>query len=196
VRCLAGLEPVTSGRILYDGVDLDTLDHRQLRQHMGFVLQEDHLFDGTLAGNIAFGAEEVDLQRVRWAARVADAADFIERLPLGYWTRIGETGMRLSGGQAQRVAIARAVYHRPSILVLDEATSSLDAESERAVHRGIQELLVGRTAVVIAHRLSTVRDADRIVVLDQGRIVEQGTHEQLLARRSLYWYLASEQLNS
>ena len=196
VRCLAGLEPVTSGRILYDGVDLDTLDHRQLRQQMGFVLQEDHLFDGTLAGNIAFGAEDVDLQRVRWAARVADAADFIERLPLGYWTRIGETGMRLSGGQAQRVAIARAVYHRPSILVLDEATSSLDAESERAVHRGIQELLVGRTALVIAHRLSTVRDADRIVVLDQGRIVEQGTHEQLLARRSLYWYLASEQLNS
>jgi ATP-binding cassette subfamily B protein len=163
---------------------------------MGFVLQEDHLFEGTLAGNIAFGADEVDLQRVRWAARVADAADFIERLPLGYGTRIGETGMRLSGGQAQRVAIARAVYHRPSILVLDEATSSLDAESERAVHRGIQELLVGRTALVIAHRLSTVRDADRIVVLDQGRIVEQGTHEQLLARRSLYWYLASEQLNS
>jgi ATP-binding cassette subfamily B protein len=196
VRCLAGLEPVTSGRILYDGVDLDTLDHRQLRQRMGFVLQEDHLFEGTLAGNIAFGAEDIDLQRVRWAARVADAADFIERLPLGYRTRIGETGMRLSGGQAQRVAIARAVYHRPSILILDEATSSLDAESERAVHRGIQELLVGRTAVVIAHRLSTVRDADRIVVLDQGRIVEEGTHEQLLARHSLYWYLANEQLNS
>lgn len=196
VRCLAGLESVTSGRILYDGVDLDTLDHRQLRQRMGFVLQEDHLFDGTLAGNIAFGAEDVDPQRVRWAARVADAADFIERLPLGYGTRIGETGMRLSGGQAQRVAIARAVYHRPSILILDEATSSLDSESERAVHRGIQELLVGRTALVIAHRLSTVREADRIVVLDQGRIVEQGTHEQLLARRSLYWYLASEQLNS
>jgi ABC-type multidrug transport system fused ATPase/permease subunit len=134
------------------------------------------------------------MERVRWAAQVADAAGFIDRLPLGYDTRIGETGLRLSGGQAQRVAIARAVYRRPSILILDEATSSLDAESERAVHQGIDELLQGRTAFVIAHRLSTVRGADRIVVLDRGRVVEQGTHDELLARRSLYWYLAGQQL--
>jgi ABC-type bacteriocin/lantibiotic exporter with double-glycine peptidase domain len=194
VRCLAGLQPVTAGRILYDGVDLDALDHRELRRRIGFVLQDDHLFDGSLAANIALGDEEVDMERVRWAAQVADAAGFIDRLPLGYDTRIGETGLRLSGGQAQRVAIARAVYRRPSILILDEATSSLDAESERAVHQGIDELLQGRTAFVIAHRLSTVRGADRIVVLDRGRVVEQGTHDELLARRSLYWYLAGQQL--
>ena len=196
VRCLAGLLPATSGRILYDGVDLDDLDHRELRRRIGFVLQDDHLFDGTFAANIALGEEDVDLEQVRWAARVADAAGFIERLPLAYATRIGETGMRLSGGQAQRVAIARAVYRQPSILILDEATSSLDAESEEAVHQGIGELLHGRTAFVIAHRLSTVRYADRIVVLDRGRVVEQGTHEELLARRSLYWYLAGQQLDA
>jgi ATP-binding cassette subfamily B protein len=195
VRCLAGLQPATSGRILYDGIDLETLDHRELRRRIGFVLQDDHLFDGTLAGNIALGDEEVDMERVRWAAQVADATDFIERLPLAYATRIGESGIRLSGGQAQRVAIARAVYRRPSVLILDEATSSLDSESERAVRRGIDELLHGRTAFVIAHRLSTVREADRIVVLDRGRVVEQGVHEELLARRSLYWYLAGQQLD-
>ena len=177
-RCLLGLLPPTSGRILYDGADLDTLDHRQLRQRIGYVLQDDHLFDDTLAANIALGDDEIDDEAVRWAAGVADAAGFIERLPLGYETRVGETGVRLSGGQAQRVAIARAVYRRPAILILDEATSSLDADSERAVKQGIAGLLGGRTQIVIAHRLSTVRDADRIVVLDRGRIVEQGTHAE------------------
>jgi ABC-type bacteriocin/lantibiotic exporter with double-glycine peptidase domain/CRP-like cAMP-binding protein len=194
VRCLVGLMPITSGRILYDGVDLTTLDHRQLRQRMGFVLQDDQLLDDTLAGNIALGEEVADMERVRWAARVADAAEFIERLPLGYETQVGESGLRLSGGQTQRVAIARAVYARPPILLLDEATSSLDTDSERAVKEGIDTLLEGRTAFIIAHRLSTVRNADRIVVLERGRVEEQGTHTELLERRGIYWYLISQQL--
>ena len=188
-RCLVGLLPITSGRILYDGVDLDALDHRELRRRIGYVLQDDHLFDDTIAANIALGDEEPDREAVRWAAGVADAAGFIERLPLGYETRVGETGVRLSGGQAQRVAIARAVYRRPAILILDEATSSLDVDSERAVKQGIAGLLGGRTQIVIAHRLSTVRDADRIVVLDRGRVAEQGTHAELLALRGAYWRL-------
>jgi ATP-binding cassette subfamily B protein len=193
-RCLLGLVQPASGRILYDGADLDTLDHRELRRRIGYVLQDDHLFDDTLAANIALGDEAPDGERVRWAAQVADAAGFIEGLPLGYDTRVGETGVRLSGGQAQRVAIARAVYRQPAILVLDEATSSLDADSERAVKQGIAGSLGGCTQIVIAHRLSTVTDADRIVVLDGGRIVEQGTHPELLERRGLYRYMAGQQL--
>ena len=115
-----------------------------------------------------------------WAARIANAAEFIERLPLGYETRIGETGLRLSGGQKQRVAIARAIYHRPPVLIFDEATSSLDTESERAVKQNLDQLLAGRTSFVIAHRLSTIRDADVIMVLEQGRFVEHGTHDELM----------------
>jgi ATP-binding cassette subfamily B protein len=131
---------------------------------------------------------------VRWAARVANADDFIERLPFGYDTLVGETGMLLSGGQRQRIAIARAVYNRPPVLILDEATSSLDAESERGVKDSMDRLLEDRTSFVIAHRLSTIRDADLILVLERGRLVEQGSHDELMARRGLYFYLSSQQL--
>ncbi len=196
VSCLAGLIVPTEGRILFDGVDLRELDHRELRRRIGFVLQDDHLFDETIATNIALGEDKPDPERIRWAAGVAGAAEFIERLPLGYDTRVGETGLRVSGGQAQRIAIARAVYRRPPILILDEATSSLDADSERAVKENLDALLGGRTAFVIAHRLSTVRDADLIVVLERGRIAERGTHAELVARRGLYWYLVSQQLET
>ena len=195
VKCLSGLLEPTSGAILYDGVDLRELEYRDLRRKIGFVLQENHLFNDTIARNIAFGSgQELDMERVLWAARVAAAHEFIERLPLGYETRIGETGLRVSGGQAQRIAIARAVYNRPPILIFDEATSSLDTESERAVQENLDRLLEGRTSFVIAHRLSTVRHADLIVVLEKGKLVERGTHDELMARQGIYYYLVSQQL--
>ena len=194
IKCLCGLLEPTAGTILYDGLELTSLDLRQLRRHIGFVLQENHMFDATIAENIAFGTEQPDSEQVMWAARVANAAAFIERLPLGYETRIGQSGLLLSGGQRQRIAIARAVYHRPPVLVFDEATSALDTESERAVKENLDQLLQGRTSFVIAHRLSTVRDADIILVLEKGRLVERGTHDELMAREGLYYYLCSQQL--
>jgi ATP-binding cassette subfamily B protein len=193
-KCLSGLLETTEGAIFYDGLDLKTLDYRDLRQRIGFVLQENHLFADTIARNVAFGEAEPDMERVVWAAGVADARDFIERLPLGYETRIGETGLALSGGQRQRIAIARAVYRRPPVLILDEATSSLDTESERTVRDSMDALLEGRTSVVIAHRLSTIHEADVILVLEKGRLVEHGAHHELLERQGLYYYLSSQQL--
>jgi ATP-binding cassette subfamily B protein len=194
VKCLAGLLEPTDGAIFYDGLDLKTLNYRDLRRKIGFVLQENHLFDDTIARNIAFGEAEPDMDRVLWAARVAAAHEFIERLPLGYDTRVGESGLAVSGGQRQRIAIARALYQRPPVLVFDEATSSLDTESERAVKENLAQLLEGRTSFVIAHRLSTIRDADLILVLEHGRLVEQGTHDELMQRQGLYYYLVSQQL--
>jgi ATP-binding cassette subfamily B protein len=160
------------------------------------VLQDAYVFADSIARNIAFGEPEPDMARVKWAAQVAAADEFIERLPFGYDTRIGETGIALSGGQRQRIAIARAVYGRPPILVFDEATSSLDTESERAVQQNMDALLRGRTSFVIAHRLSTVRNANLIVVLEQGRLVESGTHDELMRRQGLYYYLSSQQLGT
>lgn len=194
VKCLCGLLEPTGGTILYDGVDVTSLDLHQLRRHIGFVLQENHMFDATIAENIAFGTEQPDLEQTMWAARVANAAEFIERLPLGYDTRIGESGLLLSGGQRQRIAIARAIYHRPPVLVFDEATSALDTESERAVKENLDQLLQGRTSFVIAHRISTVRDAGTIMVLEKGRLVERGRHDELIAREGLYYYLCGQQL--
>ena len=193
IKLLAGLLEATEGRIEFDHVDLKTLDYRSVRRHIGFVLQENYLFDDTIARNVAFG-EEPESARVVWAATLANAHEFVQRLPLGYETRIGESGLRLSGGQAQRIAIARAVYHRPAVLLLDEASSALDVESEQAVKRNLDELLRERTSFVIAHRLSTIREADMILVLEKGKLVEQGTHDQLMARQGLYFYLSSQQL--
>jgi HlyB family type I secretion system ABC transporter len=194
IKCLAGLLEPTEGTILYDGVDLKTLNYRDLRRKIGFVLQENHLFDDTIARNIGFGEDEPEFEDVAWAAQVANAREFIERLPMGYDTRIGESGIGLSGGQRQRIAIARAIFHRPPVLIFDEATSALDAESERAVKENIDQLLEGRTSFVIAHRLSTVRDADVILVLEKGRLVETGTHDDLMNRQGLYYFLVSQQL--
>ncbi|MDP9073818.1 MAG: peptidase domain-containing ABC transporter [Actinomycetota bacterium] len=194
VKCLVGLVEPTEGAIYYDGAELRTLDYGELRRQIGFVSQENFLFADTLAANIGFGEEEPDMDRVRWAATVANAHEFIARLPLGYGTKVGETGLLLSGGQRQRVAIARAVYPRPPILIFDEATSSLDTESERAVQENLGRLLEGRTSFVIAHRLSTIRNADLILVLEKGRLVERGSHDELMAKQGLYFYLSSQQL--
>ena len=195
-KCLAGLLEPSTGSISYDGVDMTTLDYRTLRRRIGFVLQESFLFSDTIAANIAFGDPDPDHEQVVRAARAADAAGFVEHLPLGYSTRVGETGLLLSGGQRQRVAIARAIYPNPPVLILDEATSSLDTESENVVRKNVARLLKGRTSFVIAHRLSTIRGADRIVVLDGGRLVEQGTHHELIDRRGLYFHLISQQLDT
>ncbi|MCB9778806.1 MAG: peptidase domain-containing ABC transporter [Alphaproteobacteria bacterium] len=194
IKVLTGMLVPSEGRVLYDTVDMATLDFRALRRRIGVVLQESFLFSDSIARNIAFADPEPDEAKVAKAARAAAADGFIERLPLSYHTRVGESGLRLSGGQAQRISIARALYEEPPVLIFDEATSALDSESERAVKENMDQFLAGRTSIVIAHRLSTIRDADLILVLEQGRLVEQGSHDELLAREGLYQYLVSQQL--
>jgi ATP-binding cassette, subfamily B, bacterial MsbA len=186
VNLLPRLYDPLAGRVSFDGVDLRDATLKSLRRQIGLVTQETVLFDTSVRENIAYGEKAPSEARVRAAARAAFADEFIERLPQGYDAGVGEGGARLSGGQRQRLAIARAIYKDAPILILDEATSQLDAESEALVARGLANLMQGRTTLVIAHRLSTVRRADRIVVLDEGRIVEEGTHAALLTRRGLY----------
>ncbi len=186
VSLLARLYDPTSGRITLDGVDLRDATLSSLRRQIGLVTQDTILFDTTVRENIAYGDAAPPEDRVRAAASAACADEFIERLPKGYETAVGEGGARLSGGQRQRLAIARAIYKDAPILILDEATSQLDTESEALIARALANLMRGRTTLVIAHRLSTVRRADRILVLDGGRIVEQGAHTELLTRRGLY----------
>jgi subfamily B ATP-binding cassette protein MsbA len=184
---------VDRGRVLLDGVDVRHLRLADLRSAIGIVPQDPALFSGTIRENIAYarpGASQVDVES---AARGAHAHEFIERLPLGYDTVVGERGVKLSGGQRQRIAIARAILKNPAVLILDEATSNLDTESERLIEDALSKLLVGRTTLIIAHRLSTVRRADRLVVLDRGRIVEEGSHAELLELGGLYARLYQRQ---
>jgi subfamily B ATP-binding cassette protein MsbA len=176
----------TAGQILMDGVPLTRLTRRSLRRLMGVVSQETVLLNDTVLANIAYGSPGATREQVEAAARAANAAGFIATLPNGYDTMLGERGTRLSGGQRQRIAIARALLRDPPILILDEATSALDTESERLVQQAIERLMRQRTVLVIAHRLATVRDADEIVVLDAGRVVQRGTHEELLQAGGLY----------
>jgi subfamily B ATP-binding cassette protein MsbA len=174
------------GRILLDGIDLRDYEVPSLRRLMGMVTQEPILFNDTLRRNIAYGVPEAAEEAVQRAAEAANADRFIREMPEGYHTRIGERGVRLSGGERQRVAIARAIFKNPPLLLLDEATSSLDSESELLVQEALEALFHGRTVMVIAHRLSTIQRADRILVLDQGRIVQTGTHTELVAVPGLY----------
>jgi subfamily B ATP-binding cassette protein MsbA len=182
-----------SGSILVDGKDLATLKLAQYRSHLGVVFQDNFLFDGTIAQNIAFARPGATREEVVEACRIAHCNEFIERFENGYDTIVGERGVKLSGGQRQRVAIARAILADPSILILDEATSSLDSESEALIQDGLYSLRQGRTAFVIAHRLSTIRSADQILVLEHGRIVERGTHTELLALNGRYRELYDRQ---
>ena len=176
----------TEGRILLDGTDLRDYDVASLRRMMGIVTQDPLLFNDTIARNIAYGVPGADPDAVRRAALAANADPFIREMPQGYETKVGERGTRLSGGERQRVAIARAIFKDPALLLLDEATSNLDSESELLVQEALDVLFRGRTVFVIAHRLSTIQRADRILVLDQGRIVETGTHAELVRRPGLY----------
>ena len=189
IKLLTRLYEVTRGRILLDGVDLREIPQREVRRRIAMVLQDVFLFSGTVAWNIGLGRDDLEPGAIERAARAVEAHRFLERLPQGYETQLRERGSDLSAGQRQLLSFARALAHGGDVLVLDEATSSVDPETELLVQRGLHALMERRTAIVIAHRLSTIQDVDRIHVLHRGRLVESGSHAELLARRGAYWRL-------
>ena len=193
-KLILSLYPPTEGKILIDGYDITSLSLRSLRQQIGVVDQDTFMFGGTIRENISVGYTQATLEDVISAARQAGAHQFITEMPMGYETQIGEGGGMLSGGQRQRLAIARALVGNPRLLILDEATSHLDAESERIIQTNLGKITQDRTTLVIAHRLSTVRNADLILVLDRGVLVESGTHDELMTKRGYYLYLNQQQL--
>jgi subfamily B ATP-binding cassette protein MsbA len=183
----------TRGVIRIDGEDLQSVKLRDYRRQLGVVLQDNFLFDGTVLDNIRFSNPEASFQQIKEVCRIANADEFIEQFPNGYETVVGERGVKLSGGQRQRIAIARALLANPRILILDEATSSLDSESEALIQEGLNRLREGRTTFVIAHRLSTIRSADQILVVEAGEILERGTHMELIAGGGRYKQLYDKQ---
>ncbi len=194
VKLIPRLFDPTEGCVTLDDTDLREFDPGWLRRQVGMVLQEPVMFNATITENIAIGVKDVDMDRLMEVSRLAYAHDFIKDLPMGYETKIREQGVGLSGGQRQRLSIARALYGDPKIIIFDEATNALDTESERAIQEGLDTMLEGKTAFIIAHRVSTVKDADLILVLDDGNIIEQGTHDTLIAEQGLYYNLSGQQL--
>jgi subfamily B ATP-binding cassette protein MsbA len=193
IGLIAAFASPQQGRVLVDGIDISTVTLDSYREQLGVVLQETFLFDGTIQENVAFSRPGATDEEIMAAIRIARVDEFAANFPDGYRTVVGERGVRLSGGQKQRVAIARAILADPRILILDEATSSLDSESEAFIQAGLAHLMKGRTTFVIAHRLSTIRRADQILVVEAGRIVERGTHESLLAAAGRYADLYNRQ---
>jgi len=193
-KLLMGFYRPVEGKIYVDDYDMNMLDMEYYRAKIGYVMQSNSLFSGTVSENIAIGEQNPDQRRIAEVSKFADADGFIRNLPLGYEQVVGERGTGLSGGQVQRICIARALYHDPRILIFDEATSSLDTESESNIQTSMRQILKGKTAVIIAHRFSTVRNADRILVLFNGEIKEDGSHEELFAKKGMYYHLVQKQM--
>jgi len=193
INLIGRLYDVTCGRVLVDGVDVRDWKLSALRSQIGIVMQDTFLFSDTIEGNILYGNPDASREDVIRAAKIAEAHDFIMEMPQGYDTIVGERGVGLSGGQKQRIAIARAIVKNPKILIMDDCTSAVDMETEYEIQKALKKIMKGRTTFIIAHRVSSVKDADEIIFLDNGRIVERGKHEELLALRGRYYELYMQQ---